>query len=287
VVPHVTDFEAGVGPQAGREAPAALDPSRPAQPPVPAGDQPGPARARTDDQQRPPLTDDLPAPVPPPVRNEDRPRPSPPVQPPVGSTARYIHDYEGGDCFFLNPLNLAPNKATIEAFGTSPTPFAAFDEAFKKRNGFEPDISVRLVSEAQCPAVDFMKRNGIDPDRAPKLQLDTFNLRGSEPLNGTIDRPQGRHVEVVLVADDGYTHSLADYLKPDGANARFTFRFKQSGPQGSKPQLVIAIGSPQPLALLSTRQPVAADALFPLLLEEARTQGMTLDLAVKYLRLEG
>ena len=117
----------------------------------------------------------LPANVPVAADTADVPGSSPatvPAEPaslaPPPRLARYIRDYEGGDCFFLNPPSLGPTRATHRGFGTSPTPFAAFDEAFKKRNGFEAQISVRLVTEAQCPAVAFMKEIGIDPDSCPE-----------------------------------------------------------------------------------------------------------------------
>jgi hypothetical protein len=49
----------------------------------------------------------------------------------------------------------------------------------------------------------------------------------------------------------------------------------------------MVIASQQPLALLSGGKPIASDALFPLLADEARNRGITLDVAVKYFRLEG
>jgi len=211
----------------------------------------------------------------------------PPTQSLIEPVARYIRDYEGGDCFFLNPLSVSSRSTSIEAFGASPGPFAAFDEAFRKRNGFEAQINLRLVNETQCPAIAFLKKIGLDPDRAPKLQLDSYSIRDTESLKGTVDKPPGRHVDVLLVSDDGYAYSLANYTKVEGDVAKFTVRVGRTGSGRAKPQLVIAISSPQPLALLGSGKPIAADALFPLIVDEARAQGMTLDVAVKYFKLEG
>jgi eukaryotic-like serine/threonine-protein kinase len=206
---------------------------------------------------------------------------------PAERIARYVRDYEGGDCFFLTPTSLGSSLALLEGFGTSPTPFEAFDQAFKLANGFEAQISVRLITDAQCPAVSFMRKVGIDAARAPKLQIASFTVRGTDPLSGTVDDAGGRHVDVLLVSDDGYAYSLAEYTKREGGTAKFSLRLKGTSGQRPKPQMVLAIASPQPLTLLNTAKPIAADSLFPLLIDEARAQGMTLDLAVKYFRLEG
>lgn len=219
------------------------------------------------------------------------PRTDPSTEPaalaPADRLARYVREYEGGDCFFLRPINLGPSSASLEGFGPSPTIFEAFDGAFKRANGFEAQINVRLITDAQCPAVSFMRKAGTDVSRAPKLQIASFSLRDTEPLSGTVEDYGDRHVDVLLVSDDGYVYSLAEYTKRENGTAKFTLRLKGVTGQRAKPQIVLAIASQQPLALLRTGKPIEADSVFPLLLDEARTHGMTLDVAVKYFRLEG
>ena len=206
---------------------------------------------------------------------------------PTERLARYIRDYEGGDCFVLIPTQLEPRSAAIEGFGSSAAAFETFDEAFKRANGFEAQISLRLVAETQCPAVRFIRRIGVEAERSPQLQIESFSLRDGENLNGAVTNFGARHVDVVLVSDDGYVYSLANYTKREGDVAKFTSRVQRPGGPRARPQLVMAIASAQPLALLTTGKPVPADALFPLLLDEARTSGLTLDIAIKYFRLEG
>jgi eukaryotic-like serine/threonine-protein kinase len=206
---------------------------------------------------------------------------------PTERLARYIRDYEGGECFVLIPTQLESRSVAIEGFGSSSAAFEAFDEAFKRANGFEAQISLRLVTDTQCPAVRFIRRIGVEAERSPQLQIESFSLRDGEPLNGAVTNLGTRHVDVLLVSDDGYVYSLANYTKREGDAAKFTLRLKRPGGPRSKPQLVMAIASAQPLALLGAGKPVPADALFPLLLDEARTSGLTLDIAVKYFRLEG
>jgi serine/threonine-protein kinase len=132
-----------------------------------------------------------------------------------------------------------------------------------------------------------MKMVGVDVARGPKLQIDAFNLKLGETQSGSVEDVGGRHVEVLLVADDGYVHNLAAYLKREGASARFRLRPERSaGARRSRPQLVFAVASAQRFALLSTGKPLAGDTLFPVLIDEVRTGGTGVDLAVKYFRIE-
>jgi serine/threonine-protein kinase len=200
---------------------------------------------------------------------------------------RYVRDYEGGDCFLLNPTNVSAGTAAVEGFGSTPAPFQAFDEAFKRALGFEAQISLRLLTDAQCPAVTFLRKVGIDSAHAPRLEIEAFSLKEGEPLSGSVEGFGDQHVDVVLVADDGYVYNLSEYLKRESGTITFNLRLNRPEGGKAKPQLVLAIVSPKPLALLATGKPIAADALFPLLADEARTRSFPIDVAVKYFRLEG
>jgi hypothetical protein len=65
----------------------------------------------------------------------------------------------------------------------------------------------------------------------------------------------------------------------------FSLKLNRSGAQGPKPQLLLAIASSRPLTLLATSKPLAAETLFPLLLDEVRRFGITMDVAVRYFHL--
>jgi eukaryotic-like serine/threonine-protein kinase len=217
-------------------------------------------------------------------RNELETR-SPPENP-TQRLSRYVHDYEGGDCFYLVPMELRPNSAVVEGFGSSAASFEAFDMAFRRAHGFEATINVRLVADAQCPAVSFMKSVGANGDGAPKLQVDSFVLKTGDSLGGRVGDLGARHVYILLVGDDGYVYNLLEHVKQKDTTVRFNFRPSRAGSQGSRPQLIMAIATSKPMALLSGGKPVAGDVIFPLLLDEARTLGLNIDLAVKYVHLE-
>ena len=116
---------------------------------------------------------------------------------------RYVEHYDGGDCFFVTPIAIGENRATIEGLGASVQPFSNLDAAFKRENGFEADISVRQITPPQCPAVTFLGRLRDERSRAPRLDVDNVNLRNGDTLTGLVDRFGSRNIELLLVSDAG------------------------------------------------------------------------------------
>jgi serine/threonine-protein kinase len=233
-----------------------------------------------------PLTDvaNLPpaAPAAPPV--VDPPRPSGPAGP--DQVASYLRDYNGGDCFFVSPISVAAREARIEAFGASPAPFIEFDSAFQRNMGFEPEISLRQVTSAQCPVVEFLARKTAQRgSRPPRLTIKSDRLRSGQELSGTVDAKADANVEVLLVADDGLVHNLGPFSKRSGDTISFNLRVEASS-GGEKPQLVIAISSPRPLASLKMSGPANADRFFRQLQEET-SRGQVSGVSTRYFKLGG
>ncbi|WP_134496572.1 serine/threonine-protein kinase [Microvirga pakistanensis] len=256
--------------------------------PVPKNDptlSPAPPRNPGQDISRLPQPSDTTlAPHTPPQPPDTLTRPPNPLTP--DQLARYVHDYEGGDCFLLLPTSVSNSQVIVEGFGSSAAAFGAFDEAFRRAYGFEAQVNVRLVTDAQCPAIRFIRTVGVNPASAPKLLLKSFKVGPGEPLSGSIEAYGGQHVDALLVSDDGYVHSLDKYTSREQGSAKFNFRPNVGGGQGPSPQLVLALASSNPLALLRTDKPMAADALFPLLSDEVQSHQVSVDLAVKYFRIE-
>lgn len=239
-----------------------------------------------------------PAPEPPPVRAEPKgssPLPTaavtpPPVLPqeprtPAERIQRYISGYDGGSCFFLWPLDVAEKKAELEGFGSGAEPFMIFDAAFKQSQGFEATINLRPVTSAQCPMVEFLRQLGPAIDRSPRLQIGTFAMKSGDILSGTVDSPGGRHLDVVLIGDDGLVYNLASYLKRDGAKAGFNLKLESSG-TAARPQVVLALVSAAPYPALLGPNPAPAAEFFPNLARDIAASGGNLGLAIKYFRIQ-
>lgn len=199
----------------------------------------------------------------------------------------FVDQYDGGDCFFVSAVAVSAGAAALEGFGASTTPFTKLDADFKSALGFEADIGVRQVTQAQCPAVTFLGRLRNQRARAPRLDIDKTNLRNGDLLGGMIDRYGERTVELLLVSDTGMVQSESQLLKP-GIDAK-TFKIgmqRADGGSGRQPQLLIAIATSSPLGALRPPQPIAAADFFRAAVDDAASAGQSLSATGRYFMLE-
>ena len=198
---------------------------------------------------------------------------------------RYVEQYNGGDCFFIVPVATSSSAAVIEGFGASTAPFDSLDMAFKRDVGFEASIGVRLVTQAQCPAIKFLSQFGGNQARAPRINLDSVEVKNGETLSGTIENFANRVVELLLVSDSGEVQSLSYLLKPGTDSLSFSIGMQRSS-AGDGPQLVMAVATPQVLDSLRRPKPMAADTFFLQAASEAQRNNIAITTAARYFRLK-
>jgi serine/threonine-protein kinase len=224
----------------------------------------------------------------PPQEEPGRDRPS--VPGPLPSRERiidFVNTYDGGDCFFVLPETIEDGKATLEGLGSSVAPFDVFDYEFRRQLEFEPFVGVHQVTPEQCPAVSFLSRTKNQRGTAPRLDINTAGLRGGDPLTGSVAEFGDRHVELLLVADDGYVFNLTARLKPSGNAKTFSFKIGKNNPGPPRPQLLVVVLSSKPLEALKLPQNGSpAEQVFLQVLAEALQTGQTLNVGVKYFMLE-
>lgn len=290
-------------PQTGQQ-----QPSRPQRPPsgsqVAVNTEPpqqqAPARPPAAEPVKPPPAVEVKPPEPPPVAVVI---PTPPLSPsvsppqvaamvqepeprtPAERIERYVRDYDGGSCFFLWPLEIGDRKATLEGFGSSSAPFIAFDSAFKAAQGFEAQIHLRPMTEAQCPMVDFLRRPGIGIDRSPRVQIGAFNMKSGDILNGSVEAGGGQNLDVVLIGDDGLVYNLASFMKREGGKVTFNLKLESTG-GAARPQTVLALVTREALPALSGPNPSPASEFFANLKLDLARQSGKLGLGIKYFRIE-
>jgi len=214
------------------------------------------------------------------------PPPRDPSASPVEQITRYIQAYPGGNCFLLLPRTVTSRSAGIEAFGTSPPPFAEFDRVLKETQGFEADIALRLVPPAQCPVLTFIRQLEPRKGSALRLELANFVVRDGQPLSGSLSDVGDRHVTLLLIADEGLVYNLSEFSKRSGSSISFNLKLDRQDGGTAKPQLLLAVTSQKPLSSASFAQPVAAETLLPQVASEARMSGQPLGTALKYFTLE-
>lgn len=278
-------------PASQNEPPALQPPAAPTQVP-PSPQPPTPA---------PPELNPTPAPTPASPASTTGPKPTPtvPVPPPSSipepeartaaeRTERYVTNYDGGACFFLWPTAIADKRATIEGFGSSAEPFVGFDGAFKKAQGYEAQISLRTITTAQCPMVDFLRQLGRGIDRSPVMQIGAFTIKSGDALSGTVESDPNRHLDILLIGDDGLVYNLANYTRREGSKASFTLKLESTAASGApvRPQTVLALVSQAPLPTLSGPNPAPAGDVFPGLHQDIARAGGKVGIGIKYFRIE-
>ncbi len=219
-----------------------------------------------------------------------------PARPPTDLRHRiteFLDAYDGGGCFFVEPVTVEDGDASLEGFGTSASPsvppasFELLDREFERQFRFEARIGVHWVTPEQCPAVNFLSRTRKQPGTAPRLEIDASALRGGGSLTGSIAEFGDRHVELLLVGDDGYVSYATKLLRSTGGTKTFSFRPRQDKPGPPQPQLLFAIASSKPLETLKLLPDGSrAEQVFAQVLAEMLRSGQTLNVAWKLFMLE-
>jgi len=228
-----------------------------------------------------------------PPSNTDIPKDTP-DRPPVDNPARsdvvrrFIQQYDGGDCFFITPVAIGASAAIIEGLGSSMAPFEALDRAFKRTQGFEASIGIRVVTPPQCPAITFLNKVRGDAARTPRISLGSVKIKPNETLAGNIENFANRVVELLLISEDGQVQNLSYLLKPGTDALSFAIDMKraENGLGANVPQLVMAVATPR--VLDSLRQPTAtpADQFFLQVLSEAQRANLTINAAARYVTIQ-
>ena len=201
---------------------------------------------------------------------------------------RYLEQYNGGECFFIMPVALGASAAVIEGFGASTAPFDALDKSFKKSQGFEASIGIRIVTPPQCPAITFLNKVRGDAARAPKISLASVKIRPNETLSGNIENFANRVVELLLVSENGRVQNLSYLLRPGTDSLSFSIEMKLEEDNQSlrAPQLVMAVTTPRVLDSIRQSQPTPADQFFLQVLSEAQRTGTALTASARYITIQ-
>jgi serine/threonine protein kinase len=234
---------------------------------------------------RPPVAPTLPTDGPP----SSSPSPSPPAHGvSVEKIRNYVENYNGGSCFLVTPVVIREDQALLDGLGSSPTPFNTFDEDFGRSLGFDATISMRQVTEQQCPAVTFLAQLRGEISRAPHLDIDQDHLRIGERLRGLVDHySSASNVSLLLVSDAGRVQNWSSELKPGTGAQTFDIPIiRPEGVAGRQPQLLIALASPSPIDALRSGPPGEGEQFFPRVLSDAARSGKLLSATARYFSLE-
>jgi serine/threonine protein kinase len=224
--------------------------------------------------ETPQVPEDQPAPTPEPPKDTAvlaQPKP-PPILSIPQQMENYVVNYQGGDCFFVQPRDMLSTPVRVLGMGASIDVFESFMASFTSRFGSEPSITLNQVTPRQCPAVNALKHlMTAAPDGSLSLRIESSRLPVGGTLRGGVAGSDGRHLDLLFVSEKGETFKLTSLLR----GGQFSVQFgRNSVPANGErlPQLLLLVASNRELSALSAideRQPRAADLVFPALIEEA------------------
>ncbi|MEM8662654.1 MAG: hypothetical protein AAGF49_00860, partial [Pseudomonadota bacterium] len=199
------------------------------------------------------------------------------------AVVRFVRNSNLGPCTYLRPTNIGEESAAIEAYGAEIPPFEEFYNNFSRSMGFDANVNLQLITEAQCPAIDFADALVAHGEGKLRFKIDKDIIRPGDVLSGAITGIEGRDLIVYLVASDGRVYDLGDHFTRGRDDA--ALHTVMSGSSGSNPShLIVAIAGGALPDLAST--PIA-DA--PGLIDLARelSQQDDSEVAVSYFKYEG
>ncbi len=217
--------------------------------------------------------------------------PERPSNDPVERIQQFVNSYDGGECFFVEPVKVAEGNATLEGYGRSAAPFEALDSDFKRANGFEALVGYHMVTPQQCAAISFIGHLRSQRDSAPRLDISAGNLRSGGYVSGTVAGFGNRTVELLMVDHEGNVMSLTSQLKGDGDERSFTINIQRGDAGPSKLQLLLALVTGRPLETLRPTQSGSidlgpADKLFARVSDEGLKSGQSIAARIKSFNLE-
>jgi hypothetical protein len=189
----------------------------------------------------------------------------------------FIANFDGGECFLIEPLPGATKPHEYQAVGREIEPFRRFDSAYKQEVGVEAVLTVALISAAQCPALDLVRLAAPDGRERPRLTLKSYEVGPGQPLLGTISNLEGRHPYLVLVDNDGLVHRLETKVEASGDSGSFRVPFTAGASSIGPMQMLLAVVPDKPIPALDALHSASLKLIGPWLVEGAQTASASVE----------
>ena len=196
-----------------------------------------------------------------------------------------LRSLAGTPCHTAQPLTWAGAAPAIAVFGPDRARLAEARQPDPARSDAGrpdpdwPDTASRPVTQAQCPALDFIRGAGDDPTEGISLDLWSPTAGDRQPLTGVIGHDGPPALHLLLIDTSGQVHDLQGFLYPVPDGSQFSVPMTGAGDAGDHHQLLLAIAAPAALPLPEARTPPAGP-FFETLQATLARQGITPDLAL-------
>jgi hypothetical protein len=207
------------------------------------------------------------------------PPPKPPARDALG-VEEAVRGYAGGSCFLAIPRQDLAGSWTVTSYGTEQGELDAFDRHVKALVGTPVLLARRPLQQAQCQAVEFASIFAKTAPRGFEFNLDQSRLGDGGNLSGLISGTTKQWIYVLLIDDDGMAQDVSKFAVAQGNGIRIAFPVHVKGEGKARAQLLFAIASDRPLAMLAIPAPRPLAELLPLVRGEIAAAKAQVEVAV-------
>ncbi len=189
------------------------------------------------------------------------------------SRARYVVNYDGGDCFLALTQEVSQAGPLIVAYGNRKQTFEQFAASYLAAISEEPNARFSQLTDAQCRVLNLLRQVDRASRGKPWLKLLKVNLRKSKianasDLKGSLEGLRQSSLYLLAIDDAGAIYNLTKRIAHTGKGLEFSERFTVTDQGRGRSQLVLAISASLPLSILEKSGPQLTSGDFDLLLAE-------------------
>lgn len=180
----------------------------------------------------------------------------------------FLRRYQAGPCFLVQPIPGAADVRSLQGFAADAAEFSRFETDYRRELGADPQVRAQTIDPSECPALELLRAAADSTIAAPRIELTNPNVGSGKPLAGQITGLAGRHLTLVIMANDGSAHALPTAASTDGKSAQFSVKFTNDAEDIGHSLAVVAIVSDRPLSSLSEPRLGKASELVSKLVDE-------------------
>ena len=189
---------------------------------------------------------------------------------PIDRAKAFVSSFDGGDCFLIKPMSGSSDPNAYLAVGRELGPFQRFDSAYASAIGAEPQLSLRLITPSECPAIDLIRLGSAAGASVPRIELTNYSVGKGKPLAGTIANLDGRRLVLMIVGDDGIAYRLEAKPIPGRDAVAFDVPLTPDASSIGPMQILLAIVSARPIPALESFRSGPLSTIAARLLDDAR-----------------
>lgn len=205
-----------------------------------------------------------------PTPQETAPRPAAKPAPPpsaqdlaIGDLIRRIQATEADPCLVSLPRRDGEEGVGLAMIASADRAMSSFTDALLT----EPsDADIRqtrtLIDQRQCPALTYVRQNRDYPATRLGVRLDAAEVPSGGNLTGVLRGTGGRYLMLLLVDNNGVVQDLARFVSYSGNFARFDVPVTRVGVQRDTSQVLLAIATDRPTAVIRDRVGQLAQDVF-------------------------